>query len=121
MPASFNTLNLFSVVTRNTNHMVTVVNSDAKEKRLAFNGWWGDGRHYDWRTEPVEDIFDTRKKLLHLTAQQYFHFVENVEPDEFAGTDRHERLEAWRDELFEVMYQDRENSHIYDVHGRYDD
>lgn len=38
-PASFNTLVLFSV-TPTSAHFVTTVSPQAKQKRLAFNGWW---------------------------------------------------------------------------------
>ena len=39
IPASYNTLHLFSV-TRQSDHFVTPVSAYAEEERLAFNGWF---------------------------------------------------------------------------------
>ena len=118
--ASYNTLVLFSV-TRLSQHMVTMVTSRAPEpqyKRLAWNGWWLDVNEYDYN-DPVEDIFDTYDKRLHMTDQQVYLLVEEHEPEnQVKDTERVQKLEVWRNTLLhEIQGDSRKNSFMVDLYG----
>jgi hypothetical protein len=66
--ASFNTLVLFSV-TPHSSHFVTTVSPHAREKRLAFNGWWQSSWVPTINDFP-EDKLKTPEQRLSLTHAQ---------------------------------------------------
>ena len=70
LPASFNTLSLFSVTTYSS-HFVTAVSPHAKGKRLSFNGWYEDTQSAFQLSDPMEVDYADREQMLRLTAAQY--------------------------------------------------
>ena len=120
--ATYNTLNLFSV-TRDTEHFVTIVSPDdapnpSSHKRLTWNGWWRDAREYDY-TDPVETMFDTYEKRLHLTSDQQSMLLDVHDIDEQVPDDpyRRARLYRWKQLFREEINEPRINSYIVDLYG----
>ena len=118
--ASYNTLNLFSV-TRYTQHFVTMVSPYVPEpeyKRLTWNGWWQDDRAFTW-SDPVDTLFDTYEKRLHLTAAQIQSLMTDSDIEDFVDDDeRLETLQQWRDVYWHEENSPRQNSLLVDLYGR---
>lgn len=116
---SYNTLMLFSV-TRQSQHLVTLVTDRAQDpeyKRLAWNGWYLDLDHYDY-TDPVEELFDTYEKRLHMTAKQVEALIGEYEIEEQVVDDpkRVQVLNEWKDNFQKEHYGGRVKSFLVDVH-----
>lgn len=107
IPASFNTLHLFSV-NRKSDHFVTPVTEDAKEKRLAFNGWFNHGDVAELHVEPKDLVkkYGTFEERLTLSTEQ----IESVL--QIDANDVNEEFHNWQEELYSEVMDHGETSVI---------
>jgi hypothetical protein len=94
---SFNSLVLFSV-TPHSSHFVTTVSPHAKEKRLAFNGWWQSS----WvpiANDPLEELLATPEQRRRLTHAQIAALQPQIQPPE-----RRAQVEEIRTKLMSELY-----------------
>jgi len=85
---------------------VTTVSPKAREKRLAYNGWW----HSEWvptQTDPLEDLLATPEQRLGLTHAQIL-AIQDMLDDPWAPRiqppERHASIEALRGKIMEELY-----------------
>lgn len=105
--ASYNSLCLFSV-TPHSAHFVTTVSPEAKEKRLAYNGWW----HSPWvpaASDPLEELLATPEQRRGLTHAQVL-AIQDMLDDPWAARiqppERHEAIEELRGKIMQELYPD---------------
>jgi Rps23 Pro-64 3,4-dihydroxylase Tpa1-like proline 4-hydroxylase len=110
--ATFNTLTLFSV-TAHTTHFVTAVSRHAKEKRLAFSGWW-DASYCPKAEDPLIERYATAEDRLTLTKNQ----SEAILKMDFSGVSdpkRRAKLEEIQSLLYREQYPERKSVHVVDL------
>ena len=95
-PASFNSLCLFTVSTKSA-HFVTTVSPQAKQLRLAFNGWWQSSWLPSVDDPQLDDVLADEEKRRLLTHTQLQHISDLLlDPWQNIKPERKETLEAFR-------------------------
>ena len=85
---------------------MTTVSPHAKEKRLAYNGWW----HSDWvptTADPLEEMLGTPAQRMTLTHAQIM-VIQDMLDDPWAPRiqppERHQQIEALRGKIMNELY-----------------
>lgn len=103
--ASFNTLVLFSV-TPHSAHFVTTVSPHAKEKRLAFNGWWQSSL-IPTANDNLEEMLSTPEQRQTLTHAQLLAITDMLDDPwmpQIQPPERREKIEAIRLQIMSESY-----------------